>query len=359
MSSSESRRARRVLIADDSDLMRSLLREHITGSGDFEVVGEAATGYEVIRMVHELDPDIITLDLAMPDLGGGEALDYVLHEAPRPVVIVSAHDRSLVDSALSAMEAGAVEFVAKPNGSSSAEMAAFGTRLHQALRAASVAHLLNLPRRRQLWQKRSARRHEGAPPARCAVAIAASTGGPRALAEILPRLPEDLPAAVFIVQHMPALFTSAFARRLDQMCALPVREAEQGSVLEEGVIYIARGGLHLDLQRDAGGVRILLTEAPLLWNVRPAADVLFRAIARTFGPASVGVVLTGMGRDGADGLRIIGAVGGGTIAQDEETSVITGMPRAAAAFAEVVVPLGEVADEIARLTAARARTRRE
>ncbi|HEX6308779.1 MAG TPA: chemotaxis-specific protein-glutamate methyltransferase CheB [Longimicrobiales bacterium] len=347
-----------MLIADDSDLMRSLLREHITRSGDFDVVGEAETGYEVIRLVHELDPDIITLDLAMPDLGGGEALDYVLHEAPRPVVIVSAHDRALADSVLSAMEAGAVEFVEKPNGSSAAEMDAFRTRLHQALRAASVAHLLNVPRRRQMWEKRVARRHEGAPPARSAIAIAASTGGPRALAEILPRLPEDLPAAVFVVQHMPALFTSALARRLDQICEMPVREAEQGSVLEEGVIYVARGGLHLDLERDAGGVRILLTQAPLLWNVRPAADVMFRAIARTFGPASVGVVLTGMGRDGADGLRIIGAVGGGTIAQDEETAVISGMPRAAAPFAEVVAPLGEIADQIVRLTTVRARRRR-
>jgi two-component system chemotaxis response regulator CheB len=349
------RRVRRVLIADDSDLMRSMLREQITYSGDFEVVGEATTGYQVIRMVHELDPHIITLDLAMPDLGGVEAIDYVLSQAPRPIVIVSAHDPSLADPALNAMVSGAVEFVAKPNGSSVEEARAFRVRLYQALRAASVAHLLNPPRRRKLSQGRERRPHVGAPAAPCAVAIAASTGGPRALTEVVPRLPEDLPAAVFIVQHMPPLFTSAFARRLDQMSALPVREVEQGEVVEEGVVYLARGGFHLDLQRDSAGVRILLTEAPAMWNVRPAADVLFRAIARTFGPASVGVVLTGMGRDGAEGLRAIGEVGGATLAQDEESCVIASMPRAAAPFAQRILPVTELADEIAKQAVLRAR----
>jgi two-component system chemotaxis response regulator CheB len=359
MSSSEPKRARRVLIADDSDLMRSMLREHITRSGEFDVVGEAATGYQVIRMVHELEPDILTLDLAMPDLGGGEALNYVLHEAPRPVVIVSAHEPALAEPALNAMVSGAIEFVAKPNGSSPEETSAFRNRLYQALRAAAVAHLLNVPRRRERSRKRAERQGDRSSAARCAVAVAASTGGPRALTEIVPRLPADLPAAVFIVQHMPALFTSAFARRLDQMGALPVREVEQGDVVEEGVVYVARGGLHLDLQRDPGAVRILLTDAPQLWNVRPAADVLFRAIARTFGPASVGVVLTGMGRDGADGLRAIAEVGGSTLVQDEESAVIASMPRAAAAFAQAVVPITEIAGEIARQAALRARSRYE
>jgi two-component system chemotaxis response regulator CheB len=356
MSSSE-RRVRRVLIADDSELMRSMLREQIPHSGAFEIAGEAATGYQVIRMVHELDPDIITLDLAMPDLGGMEALDYVLSQAPRPVVIISAQKRELADSALEAMVSGAVEFVAKPNGSSLEEAVAFRTRLYQALRAASVAHLLNLPRRIQLSQNKARRPHDTAPAARCAVAVGASTGGPRALTEIVPRLAQDLPAAVFIVQHMPPLFTSAFARRLDQMSALPVREAEQGEVVEEGVVYIARGGSHLDLQRAAGTVRILLSDASPVWNVRPAADVLFRAVARTFGPASVGVVLTGMGRDGAEGLRAIAEVGGSTLAQDEESSVIASMPRAAAPYAQRIVPLTELGGEIGRQSLLRSRSR--
>lgn len=356
MSSSE-RPVRRVLIADDSGIMRAMLREQITHSGGFEIVGEAASGYQVIRMVHELDPDIITLDLAMPDLGGVEALDYVLSQAPRPVVIISAQDRSLVDPALNAMVAGAVEFVAKPNGSSVEEAAAFRNRLYQALRAASVAHLLNLPRRIQMSQERARRPADETPAARCAVAIGASTGGPRALADVVPALPASLPGAVFIVQHMPPLFTSAFARRLDQMSALPVREAEHGEVVEEGVVYVARGGSHLDLQREGGDVRIVLSDAVPVWNVRPAADVLFRAVARTFGPASVGVVLTGMGRDGAEGMRAIREVGGITLAQDEASSVIASMPRAAAPYAQRIVPLAQIGGEIGRQALLRSRAR--
>ncbi|MBR9989459.1 MAG: chemotaxis-specific protein-glutamate methyltransferase CheB [Gemmatimonadetes bacterium] len=355
MSSSE-RPIRRVLIADDSELMRSMLREQITYGGAFEVAGEASTGYQVIRLVHELDPDIITLDLAMPDFGGVEALDYVLSQAPRPVVIISAHDRDLVDPALNAMVSGAVEFVAKPADSSVEEALAFRNRLYQALRAASVAHLLNLPRRIQMSQERASRPHDSAP-ARCAVAIGASTGGPRALTEVVPRLAADMPAAVFIVQHMPLLFTAAFARRLDHMSALPVREAEEGEVVVEGVVYVARGGSHLDLQRDGNSVRIVLSDAPPVWNVRPAADVLFRAVARTFGPASVGVVLTGMGRDGAEGLRLIAEVGGSTLAQDEDSSVIASMPRAAAPHAQRIVPITELGGEIVRQAVLRSRAR--
>lgn len=359
MSTSERRPRRRVLIADDSPLLQSMLREHIGSSDDFEIVGVATTGYEVIRLVHELQPDIITLDLAMPDLDGEQALEYILSEAPRPVVIVSAQDERLAESALKAMEHGAVEFVAKPTRTSIDELFAFRARLLQALRAASVAHLLSLPRRR-LERDTQPQPDAGArSPARCAIAIAASTGGPRALTEIVPRLPQSLPAAVLVVQHMPQAFTAAFARRLDTISVLPVVEAEQGALVEQGVVYVARGGMHFDLQRDASGVRVLLTDAPPLWNVRPAADVLFRAVARTFGPSSVGVVLTGMGRDGAEGLRTIGMVGGGTLAQDEGSSVIPSMPRAAAPHAQRLLPLGDMAAAIERAAALRARARGE
>lgn len=356
MSISE-RPRRRVLIADDSPLLQSMLREHIASSDDFEIVGVAGTGYEVIRLVHELQPDIITLDLAMPDLDGEQALEYILSEAPRPVVIVSAQDERLAESALKAMEHGAVEFVAKPTRTSVDEMFAFRARLLQALRAASVAHLLSVPRRRLEREQQTPPERGVRAPARCAVAIAASTGGPRALTEVVPRLAVDLPAAVLIVQHMPQAFTGAFARRLDQISVLSVVEAEDGALVEQGVVYIARGGMHFDLQLDAAGVRVLLTEAPPVWNVRPAADVLFRAVARTFGPSSVGVVLTGMGRDGAEGLRTISMVGGGTLAQDEATSVIPSMPRAAAPHAQRLLPLPEIAGEIARAAERRARAR--
>jgi len=217
-----------------------------------------------------------------------------------------------------------------------------------------MAQLLNLPQRVMHGHHRTVR-HDNAPAAPCAVAIAASTGGPRALSELVPRLPADLPAAVFVVQHMPPLFTKALAKRLGDMSAIDVVEAHHGDLVRAGAVYIAPGGKHLELERTPDGVRIRLTDGAPVWGVKPAADVLFPAVARTFGPASVGVVLTGMGRDGAEGMRAIHEVGGWTIAQDEATSVIASMPRAAADHADTVLPLERLAAEIARRAASQQR----
>jgi two-component system, chemotaxis family, protein-glutamate methylesterase/glutaminase len=346
MSFSRRRGPRRVLIVDDSSVMRALLREYIEDAAGFVVAGEAATGYQAIRRVHELDPDIVTLDLKMPDLGGLEALSYIMSEAPRPVVIVSAQTRSLVEPGLSAMMSGAIDFVGKPRDASDHESMTFRQRLRTALHAAAIARLLAPSQQRQ----RFGRIGDAAPPgrrARCAVAIAASTGGPRALMEVVPRLPHDLAAAVLIVQHMPPLFTAALARRLQESSALAVQEAEAGQPVHEGTVYLAPGGRHLDLERGDAGVIVRLTDAAPVWGVRPAADVLFAAVARTFGPASVGVVLTGMGRDGAAGARAVREVGGRTLVQDTETAVITSMPRAAGKHADVILPLHELAAAIA------------
>jgi two-component system, chemotaxis family, protein-glutamate methylesterase/glutaminase len=349
MSSSERRRRRRsVLIADDSELMRSLLTDLVARSGPYEVVGEAATGYEAIRLIHELDPDIVTLDLEMPDLGGLDTLGYIMSETPRPVVIVSSNTKAMADPALSAMVYGAVEFVAKPSGEGPDEAHAFRRRLARGLHAATVARLLRTPARlhRQTHVVRAN------PIARRAVAIASSTGGPRALTEILPNLPRDLDAAVFVVQHMPPLFTAALARRLAEMSGLDVREAEDGAAALAGVVYIAPGGHHLELQRGVAGPRIRLSDGPAVWGVRPAADVLFPTVARTFGPAAIGVVLTGMGRDGAEGLRAMRAAGAWTIAQDSASCVVASMPRAAAPHADVVLPLQQITAEIVERTRA-------
>jgi two-component system, chemotaxis family, protein-glutamate methylesterase/glutaminase len=353
MTGSSERFRRRVLIVDDSELMRSVLRDHVMQAG-FTVAGEAATGYQAIRLVHELDPDVITMDLEMPELGGADAIRYIMSEAPRPIVIVSSQTQALADPALGALLEGAIDFVAKPvNRSDDAE--AFRARLRLALHAAAVARLTRLsPGRQSGRPERPAAdphaRKPGAP--RCVVGIAASTGGPRALTEVLPRLPADLSAAVLVVQHMPPVFTAALARRLHQSGELDVHEAEDGAAVSEGCVYLAPGGQHLSLERADGGVRIRLTDELPVWGVRPAADVLFPAIARTFGPASIGVVLTGMGRDGAAGLRAIREVGGGALAQDEATSIIASMPRAAAAHAHAVLPLGEIAAEIGRRVSA-------
>jgi two-component system, chemotaxis family, protein-glutamate methylesterase/glutaminase len=194
-------------------------------------------------------------------------------------------------------------------------------------------------------------------PARCAVAIAASTGGPRALSQLIPKLDANLPAAVFVAQHMPPIFTAALARRLHGMSALRVVEAEDGARVAEGVVYIAPGGQHLEIARGNGGVVIRLSTTPAVWGVRPAADIMFPSIARAYGRAAIGVVLTGMGRDGSEGMRLIRQAGGSTIVQDEASSVIPSMPRAAAAYADAVLPLGDIAAAISERAAPYARSR--
>jgi two-component system chemotaxis response regulator CheB len=220
-------------------------------------------------------------------------------------------------------------------------------RLLEALAAAAGAELRNLvPRGGPFATRITTRPQRDRASARCAVAIAASTGGPRALSEILPKLPGDLPCAVLVAQHMPSSFTGPFAERLDALSDLPVREAAEGETVLASTVYIAPGGKHLTLRRRADEIVIAISDADPVWGVRPAADVLFRDVARHFGPASGGVVLTGMGRDGADGLRHIQEVGGWTAVQDEASAVIYGMPRAAAPYAVEQVALLQMADLI-------------
>lgn len=352
-------RKKRVLVADDSDLMRKLLSEIIDASVDFRVVGEARTGYEAIRLLHELNPDIITLDLQMPDLGGLDTLGYVMSEAPRPVIVVSSHVQEMTQPALQALEYGALDIVAKPAGDEARDVDVLGDRLMDALRAANAASVANLQARHPIVAARPRAPVSDAPAAaRSAVAIAASTGGPRALAEIVPRIPEGLPSAVLIVQHMPATFTRAFSERLAGLSTVPVKEAAEGDILRAGWVYIAPGGVHMSLQRGADGIAIALDPSEPIWGVRPAADILFCAVAKHFGPASMGVVLTGMGRDGADGLRAIHEVGGWTAVQDMASSVIYGMPKAAAQYANDEVSLDKVAEVVASRSLIIARKRR-
>jgi two-component system chemotaxis response regulator CheB len=357
MAAPGARRARRVLVVDDSELMRKLLIDIIDKLDDFEVVAEASTGFQAIRLVHEVNPDIITLDIEMPDLGGLETLAYIMSEAPRPVVIVSSHTQALAD--LQAVDYGAVEVVSKPQGTAEEQRLMMRQRLVPALRAAALARVGNLAVRFTLTAANAARKRAQPPKGDvvpCAVAIAASTGGPRALADLIPKLPAELPAAVLVVQHMPPLFTHSLAQRLDELSELPVSEAVEGERIMAGHVYIAPGGRHLRIERSGDGQVIRLQDSDPVWGVRPAADIMFNSVAQSFGPASVGVVLTGMGRDGAEGLRAIREVGGWTVVQDEDTSVIASMPKAAQPFARQVLPLNLIAGELARHAAGRKRT---
>jgi two-component system chemotaxis response regulator CheB len=264
-------------------------------------------------------------------------------------VVVSARAGRDFAEAIRALELGAVDLVEKPDGVGREAAAAIGARLIGALRAAAAAdlHRVQVLARPRVQPPRAAAATHAA---RLAVAVAASTGGPRALAEVIPALPASLDAAVLVVQHMPRGFTRSLAERLDTQSALRVVEAEQGQVPDAGTVYIAPGDFHMRVRADDQGTpRIALSQEPPLWGVRPAADPLFRSVVEVYGAASVGIVMTGMGRDGAEGLLALHQAGGATFVQDKETCVVWGMPQAAlqSGGASDAVPLERIAERAA------------
>jgi two-component system chemotaxis response regulator CheB len=338
-----------VLVVDDSKLVRRVLLDLIESSGEFRVVGEAEDGLDAVRKVHALDPDLVTLDVQMPGLDGLQVLGYIMSEAPRPVVMLTAGGEPRGDDlTLRALELGAVDFVRKPAPDEGLHADALSERLLGALRGAltvnlNAASVLARPERA---------RGRATPPAKSAtrvVVLAASTGGPRALAEMIPALPSDLGAAVVIAQHMPAGFTASLAERLDRRSALPVIEAIDGDPLLENRVYVAPGGRHLLVSSGTdGSPRFDVRDDAPVHGVRPSADLLFESIAGAFGHAAVGVVLTGMGRDGTEGLRVMRGVGAYAIVQDEPTSTVYGMPKMAlgVAGADTIAALPDMARAI-------------
>ncbi len=346
MSSSDTARRKRVLVVDDSAFMRRLVRELITESGEFDVVGTARDGDDAIRQVHALDPDIVTLDVAMPGLDGLDVLGYIMSEVPRAVIMLSAGGADAgVGATLRALELGAVDFVRKPSGPISLDLGRVGDRLLEALRAAASMHVDRVHVLARPERATPVHRRDGDAPATRAVLIAASTGGPAALTQVIPRLACPLGAAVLIVQHMPKGFTASLAQRLDGLSALTVCEARDGDLVRPDVAYVAPGGQHMRVLPTVDGPRLVLEHGPTVWGVRPAADPLFTSATDVFGNQLVGVVLTGMGRDGAEGLRVVRAAGGYGVVQDPEQAVIPGMPNAALrhAGADITAAIGDVA----------------
>lgn len=359
MSHSNPLPVRRVLVVDDSAFMRRMVSEVVASSGEFVVVGTARDGEDALRQIYALNPDIVTLDIQMPGLDGLDALGYIMSEVPRPVVMLSAGGADGgAEATLRALELGAVDFVRKPSGPISLDLGRVREELLDALRAASCTNLrgVNVLAR---MQRASANAALSAQPnaalgVQRVVCIASSTGGPAALTQVIPKLPRDLNAAVLVVQHMPKGFTASLAQRLHSLGPLVVSEAVHGEVLQNGHVYVAPGGLHMRVQQFGDGVRIVLNDDPTEWGVRPAADPLFSTVAKTFGSAAIGVVLTGMGRDGAEGLRLMRTAGAIGIVQDRDSAIIAGMPVAALkhAGADYVVPLGAVAHTIGAAVAA-------
>ena len=349
-----------VLVVDDSSFMRALIAEMVESTREFQVVGTAADGVQAIEAIHSLDPDIVTLDIEMPRLDGLQTLDTIMRELPRPVVMLSAAGSERGNEmTLRALERGAVEFVRKPSGPISIDLLTVRQELLAALNAARAVNMAGVRTPPQPGVPAGAetvpKKISGA--ADRVVVIAASTGGPRALGEIVPHLPDTLGAAVLIVQHMPREFTRSLSHRLDLMSALPVAEAVDGEAVLENHVYLAPGGLHMTLRSDSGAAAISLDTSPTVWGVRPAADPLFVSAAESFGADAIGVILTGMGRDGAEGLRRIRAAGGKAVIQDRDSSIIFGMPQAAmeTAGADRVAAVRDIARAINDLCRSRKR----
>ena len=347
-----------VLVVDDSAFMRKLIAELVESSGPFRVIGTASDGVEALQKVRTLKPQIVTLDIEMPRLNGLQALEQIMAEMPRPVVMLSAAGSDLGNEmTLRALERGALDFVRKPSGPVSIDLSTVRSQLRSALEAARAVNMRSVNVALPSAPTPAVAETPSPDAATRVVAIASSTGGPRALAEIIPRLPAQLGAAVIIVQHMPREFTKLLSARLDAMSPLWVGEAIAGKTLRENRVYVAPGGSHMRVAGRPGSATIQLDNAPPMWGVRPAADPLFFSVAEVFGNAAIGIVLTGMGRDGAEGLKRIRDAGGTAVVQDRDSSIIYGMPQAAlaAAGADRVVTVEEMASAITELLSTKMR----
>jgi two-component system, chemotaxis family, protein-glutamate methylesterase/glutaminase len=336
----------RVLVVDDSALMRKLIPIILERDPDIEVVGTAMDGAFALRKIAELHPDVVTLDLEMPRMDGIETLRMIMRDAPLPVIVFSTHSREGAYSTFKALALGAIDFVAKPQDAAAGHLDPIAFQLIEKIKVAKRAGKpKTLPRIEfEPLAPRSKRAHAALPPNRI-IAIGISTGGPNALQYLLSQIPGDIPATFVIVQHMPEGFTDMFARRLDECCALDVQEAKSGDLLLAGRALICPGNRHMMVRRMPRGDMVVLSDGPPINGHRPSVDVLFHSVAQEFGLTAVGLLMTGMGEDGAEGLGAMKASGGMTIAQSEDTCIVSGMPRAAIVkgYANKILPLDHLA----------------
>jgi two-component system chemotaxis response regulator CheB len=340
----------KVLVVDDSAFMRKVLSDLFAAESDFTVLEAARNGKEAVDKVKRLKPDVVTMDVEMPVMDGITALDTIMRESPTPVVMVSSLTREGADATMKALEKGAVDFVAKTAGPISS-IEQIRTEILAKCRAAAKANVRQLVRPPSPPPPPVAHPPAFAPsPDEQIVAIGTSTGGPRALQEIITRLPGNLPCPVVIVQHMPPGFTKSLSDRLNSLSALTVKEAENGDVLRPGLAVIAPGDFHMALAREGTKTVVKLHQEPPIGGHRPSVDPTMEAVARIYGPRAMGVILTGMGHDGSRGMKAIKANRGFTIAEDQSTTVVFGMPKAAIELGIVdrIVPLPGIAGEIVK-----------
>jgi two-component system chemotaxis response regulator CheB len=339
----------RVLVVDDSAVVRKVLTEELSKHDDIEVVGSAIDPYAARDKIVALRPDVITLDLEMPRMDGLSFLSKLMKYYPLPVVVVSSLTQKNSEAALMALQLGAVEVVAKPGSQFS--LPDVHRQLVHAIRAASTARVRK-PQELNPSDATPAAAPSHRPPLRTThkiLAIGASTGGTQAIEAVLLGLPADCPGTV-IVQHMPEFFTASFAKRLDNLCSMEVREARDGDAVVPGLALVAPGNRHMILQHSGTTYHVRIKGGPPVHHQRPAVDVLFVSVSQSAGPNAIGVILTGMGADGAKGLHAMRKTGAYTIAQDEGSCIVFGMPKEAIKLgaADEIKPLDEIPGAIIR-----------
>lgn len=345
----------KVLVVDDSVLMRRLIARVLEAEKDFRVVGNASNGLEALTLVRSQKPDVVTMDVEMPVMDGLEAVGRLMRENPVPVVMLSAHTTEGARATMEVLTAGAVDFVAKPSRSADtgAMMAELVSKLRVAARASVVKHVGTSPVFRQRPLPTSSPVATAIGSRTELVVVGSSTGGPSALHKLIPALPKTLKAGMVLVQHIPVGFSGPMAEHLNRNSAIRVKHAENGDVIQPGLALVAPAGFDLTFRRNGNTmiVQLHLGTSPLPpGGFRPSVDGVMTSAAAIFGSRVLGVLLTGMGRDGAAGMSEIKAVRGRTIAEDQSTCVVFGMPKAAieAGAADNVLPLHKIAEEIIR-----------
>jgi two-component system, chemotaxis family, protein-glutamate methylesterase/glutaminase len=343
----------RVLVVDDSALMRKMIPQILSSDEELEVVGTAMDGVFALKKMRELKPDVVTLDVSMPRMDGIETLRHIVEDFGTPAVIVSSLAQREAELTFQALEIGAFDFVTKPQDAISVHITEIGEELISKVKA---AHSNPLARLRVVHARpvpvpvpvKKPDLPTGMTPVDRLLVIGISTGGPNALSYLLPQVPKDFPAGILIVQHMPPGFTEMFAARLNASCRIEVKEAKDGDLVLPGRALIAPGDRHLKVKRMALGTIAVLSDAPPVSGHRPSADVLFRSAAAEYGDRVTGVIMTGMGSDGAEGIGEIKARGGMTVAQDEASCIVFGMPKVAIekGYIAKVVSLGKMGNFI-------------
>jgi len=348
----------KVLVVDDSAFMRKLISDFLSEHPRLHVVGTARDGQEALQKIEQLNPDVVTLDVEMPVMNGLETLKHIMQKKPLPVVMISSTTTEGAENTILALQYGAVDFIAKPSGAISLDLYKIKDKMIEKVFLASEANLRTVKIKQKMsmlpqkqYSKIGVSERNNAIGKKKIIAIGTSTGGPRALQHVLTKFPATIDAPILIVQHMPKGFTKSLATRLDSLCNIRVKEAEDGEVIQKGTAYIAPGGNHLYVKRVGTSLAIHLDEAAPRNGHRPSVDVMFESLSALTDYEKVAVIMTGMGSDGTAGLKQLKASGNTfVVAESAESSVVFGMPKSAIAanVVDEIVHVDDIAEAVMR-----------